>query len=254
MQVTQTERYPSSSADIDHCSFSPRYPPSVTTRLTSSRDELVDAFRAGSNVAFEEVQRRYSLRLYKQIVCITRSHEDAEDALQDTFFRAFLARESFEGRSHVYTWLTRIAINSALVVVRRRHAKVWVSLTRPPESGANAFEIRDSAPSPEKICDLKQRVNELSGAIERLDLISRAVIENLITNEGSMKELANSLNFTVGQVKTRLYRARKKLAKNVDRTRRQTFSPGLDCCGVRDARHENHSSVALKSCTSKAIE
>jgi RNA polymerase sigma-70 factor (ECF subfamily) len=145
----------------------------------------VAAFRAGSSVAFEETQKLYSKRLYKQIVSITRSHEGAEDALQDTFLPAFLARDSFEGRSHLCTWLTRIAINSALMVVRRRHANVRVSLMRPSESGVDVyeFEIRDSATSPEEICDLNQRFNRLFSAIERLDFISRTVIENRVAQE-----------------------------------------------------------------------
>jgi RNA polymerase sigma-70 factor, ECF subfamily len=227
--VTQIEKYPPSSPDIDRDLSPPGNSPSISTRFCQPPNELVAAFRAGSSVAFEQVQMLYSKRLYKQIVSITRSHEDAEDALQETFLRAFLARDSFEGRSHLCTWLTRIAINSALLVVRRRHANVWVSLTPPPESRADVYEfvIRDSAPSPEKVCDLKQRFNRVLNAIERLDFISRTVIEYRVTHEGSMKELANALNFSVGQVKTRLHRARKKLVKNVDHTRRTPVGPGL---------------------------
>jgi RNA polymerase sigma-70 factor (ECF subfamily) len=66
----------------------------------ASRDlELVAATRAGSNAAFEELQSRYSRRLYRRIQFITRNHEDAEDALHETFLHAYLALDSFEGRS-----------------------------------------------------------------------------------------------------------------------------------------------------------
>ena len=65
---------------------------------TSGRvGELVIAARAGSSAAFEELQKLYSNRLYKRILSITRNHEDAEDALQDTFMRAYLALNSFQG-------------------------------------------------------------------------------------------------------------------------------------------------------------
>ena len=231
MQVAQIENYPSSSPNIVFGLFSPANAPTSSTRSNQSPNDLVSAFRAGSSAAFEEIQKLYSKRLYKQIVSITRSHEDAEDALQDTFLRAFLARDSFEGRSHLCTWLTRIAINSALMVVRRRRANVWVSLMPAPESEQTnyEFEIRDLTPNPEEICDMKQRFDTMLNAIEQLDLTSRTVIKSRITHEGSMKELAYALNFSVANVKTRLHRARKKLAGKVDHTGRRPIGPGLNC-------------------------
>src|SRR5438309_10243936 len=84
--------------------------------VAASRDlELVGAARAGSNAAFEELETRYSRRLYRRIQFITRNHEDAEDALQETFLRAYLALDSFAGRSQFAAWLTMITINSALM-------------------------------------------------------------------------------------------------------------------------------------------
>jgi DNA-directed RNA polymerase specialized sigma24 family protein len=117
------------------------------------------------------------------------------------------------------------------MVVRRRRANVWVSLTPPPQSGVNVyeFEIRDSTPNPEDVCDMKQRFDTMLSAIEQLDLISRTVIKSRITHEGSMKELATTLNFSVAKVKTRLHRARKKLAGKVDHTGRRPIGPGLNC-------------------------
>src|ERR1700733_10328562 len=108
----------------------------------ASRDlELVAAARAGSNAAFEEIQSHYSRRLYRRIQSITKNHEDSEDALQDTFLRAYLALDSFEGRSQFASWLTRIAINSALMVLRRRRTRAEVSYEPPLESGETAPTI-----------------------------------------------------------------------------------------------------------------
>ncbi|HEY1903017.1 MAG TPA: sigma-70 family RNA polymerase sigma factor [Terracidiphilus sp.] len=97
--------------------------------------ELVAAVRAGSNAAFEELRNRYSGRLYRRIRSITRNHEDAEDALQETFLRAYLALDLFEGISQFASWLTRIAINSAPMVLRRRRSRAEVSYESPLESG-----------------------------------------------------------------------------------------------------------------------
>jgi len=188
---------------------------------------LVCTARTGSSTAFEEIQKLYSNRLYKRILSITRNHEDAEDALQDTFMRAFLAFDSFQGRSHISTWLTRIAINSALMVIRRRrHINLQVSLTQPAESGTDVQEldIRDSGPTPEEICGLKQRFDRTFSAIERLDPKSRTAIAIWFTQECSMKELAHTLGVPVATVKARLHRARKKLAAFTGHKRRLPVS------------------------------
>jgi RNA polymerase sigma-70 factor (ECF subfamily) len=196
----------------------------------SRRDnDLVAAVRSGLSIAFEEVQKLHSKRLYKRILSITRNHEDAEDALQDTFMRAFLAFNSFQGRSHLSTWLTRIAINSALMVIRRRrHTHLEVSLTPTAESGADVqeFDIKDSGPSPEEFCELKQRFERSFKAIERLDLKSRTAIEIWSTQECSMKELAHTLDIPVATVKARLHRARKKLAAYTNHKPRVPVSRG----------------------------
>lgn len=196
------------------------FPTSAMTRFeyTDRRDEeLLAAARAGSNAGFEELQKLYSSRLYNRILSITRNREDAEDALQDTFVRAFLALGSFQGRSHLSTWLTTIAINSALMVIRRRRrAHAEVSLTLPLEADLLGFDVRDSARTPEEICDLNQRFERMFSAIDRLDPITRNVIGIQITQECSLKEIAHTLDVSVAAVKARLHRARRKLAKHLD--------------------------------------
>lgn len=204
----------------------------------SLRDgELVSAVRAGSSAAFEKLQKLYSHRLYKQIVSITRNHEDAEDALQDTFLRAFLRIDSFEGKSQLSTWLTRIAINSALMCLRRRRNRVEVSLQEHSESGEEiySFDICDTTLNPEEICDSKQRFTRMLSAIERLDPKLQTAIKIWISKDCSVKEIAWTLDVSIASVKSRLYRARTRLAKLSvleNRARkhpsspRHTFAPG----------------------------
>jgi len=100
------------------------------------------------------------------------------------------------------------------MIIRRRRA--GVVLTAPhADSVAHGFDIRDSAPSPEEICNRKQRLNRMFNAIERLDPISRTAIRIRITQECSMKEIAHTLDVSLATVKARLHRAQKKLAHNV---------------------------------------
>ena len=120
---------------------------------------IMTAPGTGSTMALDELQKEYSSRLFKTILRITKNWEDAEDALQDTFLRAYLALHGFGGRSSVYSWLTRIAINSALMVLRRSRSRPEAFLICSFEegdafsSGAQGFIFESGAsvrPSPEK--------------------------------------------------------------------------------------------------------
>jgi len=182
--------------------------------LVLERDQqLVSAAQSGSPEAFAELHAIYSRRLFKTIVAITRNPEDAEDALQDTFLRAHLALANFEGRSTLYSWLTRIAINSALMILRRRRNRPEVMFDSPADARGNApcLEIKDSAPSPEQICDLREQRVRLLRAISKLDPPLRVPIEIRMTQEWSVKQIGRALNLSDVAVKTRLHRARRRL-------------------------------------------
>jgi RNA polymerase sigma-70 factor (ECF subfamily) len=168
---------------------------------------------ADLTMAFDEIQRLYSSRLFKTILRITKNWEDAEDALQDTFLRAHLALQRFEGRSSVYSWLTRIAINSALMILRRRRSRPEALLISSFEEGDSdsPLEFKDSSSNPEQLCDLRQRKDRLLQAIRKLESPLRAPIEAQLAGERSVKEVAETLNISVAAVKARLYRARVRL-------------------------------------------
>jgi len=184
---------------------------------SASRDlELVDAVKAGSNAAFEELQSRYSRRLYHRIQSITRNHEDTEDALQETFLRAYLALNSFEGRSQFASWLTRIAINSALMVLRKRHRRAEVSFEAPSQLGepAPAIDVPETALDPEQLYNLRQRYEYALHAISNLNTNLRAPMTTWIQQECSMKEVARALDLSLASVKSRLHRARKQITSS----------------------------------------
>ena len=158
--------------------------------------DLIAAVRSGSNSAFEELQSRYSRRLYRRIHSITRNHEDAEDALQETFLRAYLALDSFEGRSQFASWITRIAINSALMVLRRRRSRPEVSFESVTESSESAatIEVRDTTLNPEQHYYLRQRYERAMRAIGELNITLRTPVTTLIKQDCSIKELARDLD------------------------------------------------------------
>src|SRR5580698_5154878 len=170
----------------------------VSTAAQSSEDTLA------------QLQSRYSRQLYSTIFGITRNREDAEDALQDTFLRAYLALHSFERRSSVYSWLTRIAINSALMLLRKRrnHPEVCFDLSSEPENELSHFELRDPSPNPEQICDQRQRCANIHRAIQRLQSSLREPLQTRMTHGSSLEEIARALDISEAAVKARLYRAR----------------------------------------------
>lgn len=185
-----------------------------TERAIAQDAEIVTAAQAGSPAAFSDLHAIYSRRLYKTIIAITRSHEDAEDALQETFLRAYLAFDNFEGRSTVYSWLTRIAINSALIMLRKRRTRPEI-LFDPQSSTLGEtfyFAIKDSAPNPEQTCDMRQRRVKLRSAVRNLHPCLRVPIRMQMAKGHSLKEIGRALNISEGAVKVRLHRARLRIA------------------------------------------
>jgi RNA polymerase sigma-70 factor, ECF subfamily len=189
---------------------------SINQESTAREEELLLAARSGSHAAFGELQRTYSHRIYKTIYSIIRNREDAEDALQDTFLCAYRALPCFEGRCKFSSWLTKIAMNSALMTIRKRRARPEASFEQQPNAEEDSvyFDVRDSAPNPEEICDQKQRSQAILLAIQQLNPKLRTSMGIWISQERSMKDLASHLGISLASVKARLHRARKHLTRS----------------------------------------
>jgi RNA polymerase sigma-70 factor, ECF subfamily len=176
--------------------------------------ELVAAARSGSSAAFAELREIYARRVYQKLFNITKNREDAEDALQDTFLRAYMALHTFEERSSFYTWVTRIAINSALMILRRRRICPEVSFDSPGEreEGVSGFVLKDSGPSPELICVHRQTYACMLRSIGKLQPPLRQVVEMQMMDNYSIRDIAQALEISEAAVKSRLSRARARLA------------------------------------------
>jgi len=176
--------------------------------------KLVAAARSGSAAAFAELREIYARRVYWKLLNMTKNREDAEDALQDTFLRAYMALHTFEGRSSFYTWITRIAINSALMILRKRRIHPEVSFDSPGETeeAISGLEFTDTGPSPEHICVHRQRYACMLRSVWKLQPRLRQVIEMQMTDNYSIREIANALEISEAAVKSRLSRARARLA------------------------------------------
>jgi RNA polymerase sigma-70 factor, ECF subfamily len=184
----------------------------TANRAMATGDDVVSTAEA-----VEELYALYSLRLYKTILAITKNPQDAEDALQNTFLQVYLAIQTFEGRSNIYSWLTRIAINSALSNLRKQRARAEVLLDPQPDTPLEtlSFEVRDSAPNPEEAYELDQRQLKTLRALSRLEPHLRAPIRMQLMHGWSMREISRALHVSEAAVKTRLYRARRELRRHI---------------------------------------
>ena len=183
---------------------------------------LVAAARSGSSAAFAELREIYARRVYRKLLIMTKNREDAEDALQETFLQAYRALHTFEERSSFYTWVTRIAINSALMILRRRRMRPEVSFDSPSETEEGIFglEFKDTGPSPEHICVHRQSYAYMLRSIWKLQPRLRQVIEMQMMDNYSIREIAQALEISEAAVKSRLARARARLASTHVRSSR----------------------------------
>jgi len=176
---------------------------------------LVAAAKSQNRAAFDELCRACSERIFRTVLRITKNREDAEDALQEALMSAFIHLKEFDERSSFSTWLTRIAINSALMVLRKKRKSHEMSLDVPADGGAAPlqWEIPDHAPTPEKQCGQREREVILRKAIGELRPSIRRVIEINQLQELSMKETAERIGISVGATKARLFQAKLALRK-----------------------------------------
>ena len=174
---------------------------------------LVSAAMDGDLAAFSALCRLHSPRLFRSIRQITRNREDAEDALQDAFLRAFVHLRSFDGRAQFSTWLTRIAINSALMLLRKRKNYAGISIDSTPQDQdrSPAWEIPDTADDPECCLLNSETQGWLRQAIDNLDPTYRVAIELRNIRELSNKEGARLLRISPAAYKSRLARAKAAL-------------------------------------------
>ena len=183
---------------------------------------LVTAAKAGDAAAFEELVNRYEKKIFRLTMNITRNREDAEDAMQDAFMKAYSHLDRFHEDSRFYTWLVRIAANEALMRLRKRRPNQF-SLDEPIENEDDFVpqQIEDWGPSPEQRFAQTEMRDILRGVIEDLPHDFRIVFLLRDVEGLSTEETAAAVGISEAAVKSRLLRARLKLRKKLDTQFRQ---------------------------------
>jgi RNA polymerase sigma-70 factor, ECF subfamily len=178
----------------------------------------LEALRAGDRAEFARLVDLYSNKIYYLALKILNSPQDAEDVLQETFIKALQSLPQFEGRSHISTWLYRIAVNEALMLVRKRDPEA-LSIEEPDETEigdeAEPIQITDWCCLPEQELVSKEARAHLDQAITKLPALLRVVFVLRDIQGLSIKEAAEALGLTEVTVKTRLFRARMRLREDL---------------------------------------
>ncbi len=185
---------------------------------TNPAEISLERLQAGDRAEFARMVDRYSTRIYHLALKMLSDPQDAEDVLQETFIKALRSIREFEGRSSLATWLYRIAVNEALMMIRKRRGGT-ISLDEPESAGgeqdSGPMELTDWCCLPEEELASVEARRHLDEAVEKLPEALKIVFVLRDIQGLSIKETAEALNLTEMAVKTRLFRARMKLREDL---------------------------------------
>ena len=178
---------------------------------------LVAAAKNGNKNAFEMLVKRHQRRIFCVARRITRTREDAEDIVQQSFQKAFSHLRNFEERSAFSTWLTRIAINEGLMFARRirGHREVSIDDADGNEETTTALEVPDSSPDPEAIYSQRESIEMLSEAMKELSPGIPRAIQLRELDERSSEETARILGISITALKSRMFHGRRRLRERL---------------------------------------
>jgi RNA polymerase sigma factor (sigma-70 family) len=189
----------------------------INVKLIGPADEdLVAAARLRDHPAFAELWTRHSNRAFKMAYRITGNRDDAEDAVQDAWMKAYTHLNTFDGRAKFSTWLSRIAINSALMILRRKRAHPETSMDWSADGETwQQWEAADKSANIEEHYARKEAERRLKRAIHRLRPALRTVIEIQQAHDSSLQEISEVAGISVAATKSRLLRARTVLRRSL---------------------------------------
>jgi len=180
---------------------------------------LVRAAKAGDISAYEQLVRRYDRNVFRIAQHITHNREDAEDVVQDAFLKAYENLAKFQEQSKFYTWLVRIAVNEALMRLRRRRPERTVSLDEDVRTEEDTVprEVADWSPNPEQLYSQAEMREILQRTIQGLPPGFRTVFVLRDVEGLSTEETAEALDLSIPAVKSRLLRARLQLRERLNK-------------------------------------
>ena len=182
---------------------------------------LVAAAKRGDHEAFKLLVERHRQVVLFSTMPFTENLEDAEDAVQQCFQKAFVHLKQFQGRCSFSTWLVRIARNEALMLLRkrRRWQEIWIGESS--ERSSLVTKVPDSGPNPEDICSKRERQHILLSIMSELKPPARTALRLCDLDERPIREAAHILGLSISAAKSRVRRGRKVLREKFRRFHRE---------------------------------
>lgn len=178
--------------------------------------QQLNAIRQGDREQLAELLHAHQSRLYTLCLRILANNEDAADATQNAMVQIIQNLESFEGRSRLSTWMSRIAINQALSLLRRRKARPALRLT-PQDPDDRSLDLADRRePEPSRRIEEEEQAHEIAAALEELEEHFRVVLVLRDMQGMSYEQIAETTGLAIGTVKSRIFRARLALRQLLD--------------------------------------
>jgi len=196
--------------------------------------QLVTLVRQGRGAAFAQIMRRNNRRLFRLVRAIVQDDFEAEEVVQETYVHAFAALASWRGEASLSTWLSRIALNEALGLVRRRRQTVdFEAVAEGQASGGVGSFDHLLHPSPEALAAHAEIRHLVERAIDGLPADFRAVFMLRAIEQLSVEETAASLEILPETVRTRFFRARRMLRRALGKQLASVFEDLFPFAGAR---------------------
>jgi RNA polymerase sigma-70 factor (ECF subfamily) len=217
-----------------------------------ARDEhaFLVAAKRGDPVAFENLCKQSASTVFRVARRMMRNNEDAEDVVQESFQQAFIHLKSFNGDSRFSTWLSRIAINAALMKLRKKHLRdVSLDESAESEQRSSPIDVEDQSLNPEELYAQMEHQRILSEAMKDLTPGMRKAIELRELDERSTAETARIMGISVGAVKARVFHGRRKLRERLKRYVGSAWVSRRDASRtIGNTTHFSRDRVACNAC------
>jgi RNA polymerase sigma-70 factor, ECF subfamily len=204
-----------------------RTPGKLHEVITYSENALVERACTGDDQAFEALIQRHKKRAYITVYKITRHREDAEDALQDAILKVYTHLAGFQGRSHFGTWFIAIAVNQALMCLRRRRTQLRRSPWYAPETEEFLLpNLPDKRSGADKELQQRELAYAIRCATRQLPQPLRVAFRRRYVDEMSTEQTAEELKLSVAAVKSRVMRAKRHLRRDLENYRSSNRDDG----------------------------
>jgi RNA polymerase sigma-70 factor, ECF subfamily len=177
--------------------------------MEASDRELMARLAAGDRGALAPLVERHHVRIYRIALSYLRDRDEAQDAVQETFVKAFLGAARWDGSAEVAPWLARIAVNHA--IDRYRRGRRLSRAETPLLEEEHGQRIAATAPSPERRAMDREAGERISAALLGLPARQRAVVVLRLYEEMNLEEIARALDMSLGTVKSSLHRALRRM-------------------------------------------